>query len=256
MAGYFLDERLKDDRPLYFTWSILPGAVYAETLARSPFEAGLIDMQHGLIDFAEMLAMMTAMHKAGKPALVRPPLSDQGLQAKVLDAGAAGVIVPMINTPGQARALVETTKYPPLGQRSWGAYLAQAASGLSAADYLASANRLFKTFAMIETAEAMDNVEAIAATDGIDGLFVGPNDLCISLTGGEAPDFRHPKVKAALPAIVKAAKAAGKVPGIFASTPELALEFADQGFRLISVGTDAGFFSAGAAAAHAGLASK
>ena len=64
MAGYFLDERLKDARPLYFTWSILPGAVAAETLARSDFEAGLIDMQHGLIDFADMLAMMTAMHKA------------------------------------------------------------------------------------------------------------------------------------------------------------------------------------------------
>ena len=99
---------------------------------------------------------------------------------------------------------------------------------------------------MIETAEAMDNIEAIAATEGIDGLFVGPNDLCISLTDGEAPDYRHPKVQAALPVIVKAAQAAGKVPGIFAPTPDLALEFAALGFRLISVGTDAGFLSAGA----------
>ena len=252
MAGYFLDERLKDTRPLYFTWSIMPGTVAAETLARSDFEAGLLDMQHGLIDFADMLAMMTAMHKAGKPALVRPPLADEGLQAKVLDAGAAGIIVPMINTPAEARALVETTKYPPLGKRSWGAYLAQMASGLSAADYLAAANRLSKTFAMIETAEAMDNVEAIAATEGIDGLFVGPNDLCISLTGGEPPDYRHPKVKAALPVIVKAAEAAGKVPGIFAPNLDMALEFAGLGFRLISIGTDAGFLSAAAQAAHPG----
>ncbi len=253
MAGYFLSERLKVDRPLFFTWSIMPGAVTAETLARSAFEACLIDMQHGLIDFADMLAMMTAMHKAGKPVLVRPPLSDQGLQAKVLDAGAAGVVVPMINTPAEARALVETTKYPPLGQRSWGAYLAQAASGLTTADYLARANGLFTTIAMIETRQAVDNVEAIAATDGIDGLFVGPNDLCISLTGGEAPDYRHPKVQAALPVIVKAAEAAGKVPGIFAPTPDLALEFAGQGFRLISVGTDAGFLSAAAASTFADL---
>ena len=253
MAGYFLSERLKDDRPLFFTWSIMPGAVAAETLARSAFEACLIDMQHGLIDFADVLAMMTAMHKAGKPVLVRPPLSDQGLQAKVLDAGAAGVVVPMINTPAEARALVDTTKYPPLGQRSWGAYLAQAASGLTTADYLARANGLFTTIAMIETHQAVDNVEAIAATDGIDGLFVGPNDLCISLTGGEAPDYRHPKVQAALPVIVKAAEAAGKVPGIFAPTPDLALEFAGQGFRLISVGTDAGFLSAAATSTFADL---
>ncbi len=255
MAGYFLDERLKDNRPVYITWQILPGAVVAETLARSDFDACCLDMQHGLMDFADVLAMMTAIHKAGKPALVRPPLGGEGLQAKVLDAGAAGIIVPMINTPHEARALVETSKYPPLGKRSWGAYLAQAASGLSTPEYLGSANRLFKTFAMIETAEAMDNVDAIASTDGIDGLFVGPNDLCISLTGGEAPDYHHPKVKAALPVIVKAAKAAGKVPGIFASTPEIALEFAALGFRLISVGTDAGFLSAGAQTAHSGLKS-
>jgi len=256
MAGYFLDERLKDDRPVFFTWSMLPGGVTAEALARSAFEACLIDMQHGPIGFADMLTMMTAMHKAGKPVLVRPPLGDRGTQAKVLDAGAAGVIVPMINTPAEARALVETTKYPPLGERSWGAYLAVAASGLAAADYLASANRLFKSLAMIETGEALDNLEAIAATDGIDGLFVGPHDLCISLTGGAAPDARHPKVRAVLPRIVKAAQAAGKVPGIYAATPELARDFAAVGFRLIAVGSDAGFLAAGAASAFAALAAS
>jgi len=255
MAGYFLDERLKDPRPLFFSWSMLPGAVTAEALARSPFEACLIDMQHGLIGFADMLAMMTAMHKAGKPVLVRPPLSDQGTQAKALDAGAAGIVVPMINTPDDARALVQTTKYPPVGERSWGAYLAVAASGMQAADYLSSANRLFKSFAMIETGLALDNLEAIAATEGIDGLFVGPHDLCISLTGGEAPDARHPRVQAVLPRIIKAASDAGKVPGIYAATPELARDFAAMGFRLIAVGSDAGFLTAGAAAAHAGLTS-
>lgn len=253
MAGYFLDERLKQDRPVFFTWQILPGAVVAEALARTDFDACLIDMQHGLADFADVLAMMTAIHKAGKPAMVRPPLGDEGLAAKVLDAGAAAVIIPMINTADEARALVETTKYPPLGGRSWGPYLAQAASGLSTADYLAQANGLFKTIAMIETAEAVENVEAIAATEGIDGLFVGPNDLCISLTGGEAPDFRHPKLEAALAVIVKAAEAAGKVPGIFAPGPDLALDYAAQGFRLISVGTDAGFLTAAAASAFADL---
>ncbi len=253
MAGYFLAERLKDDRPVFFTWSMMPGGVTAEILARSPFEACLIDMQHGLIGFADMLAMMTAMHKAAKPVLVRPPLGDRGTQAKVLDAGAAGIVVPMINTPADARRLVQTTKYPPLGERSWGAYLAVSASGLSAADYLASANGLFKNFAMIETGEALDNLEAIAATDGIDGLFVGPHDLCISLTGGEAPDARHPKVQAALPGIVKAARAAGKVPGIYAATPELARDFVQLGFRLIAVGSDEGFLGAGAMNAFSAL---
>jgi 4-hydroxy-2-oxoheptanedioate aldolase len=253
MAALFLDERLSDPRPLYFTWSMMPGAVGAEAMARTPFEACLIDMQHGLVGFADMLAMMTAMHKAGKPVLVRPPLGDAGTQAKALDAGAAGLVVPMINTAEDARALVSTTKYPPLGERSWGAYLAVAASGLAPADYLAPANRLFKSFAMIETGLALENLGAIAATPGIDGLFVGPHDLCISLTGGAAPDARHPKVQAVLPRIVQAAREAGIVPGIYAANPQLAREFAAMGFRLIAVGSDASFLAGGAAGAHGAL---
>ena len=188
--------------------------------------------------------------------LVRPPLSDEGMQAKVLDAGAAGIVVPMINTPDEARALVETTKYPPVGERSWGAYLAQPPRGFQAADYLASANRLFKTFAMIETGlRRWTMSRPLPQPRASTGCSSARNDLCISLTGGEAPDSRHPRVQAVLPRIIKAASDAGKVPGIYAATPELARDFAAMGFRLISVGSDAGFLTAGAAAAHAGLTS-
>jgi len=233
----------------------MPGSVAAEFVARTSFEAHLIDMQHGLIGFADMLAMLGAFHKVGKPVLVRPPLGDLGTAAKAIDAGAAGLVVPMINNETDARRLVGATKYPPVGERSWGAPLAMAATGLGSADYLASANERFCTFAMIETGEALANVDAIAGVNGIDGLFVGPHDLCISLTGGSAPDARNPAVQSALPKIVKAAGKAGIVPGIYAATPALAAEFASLGFRLIAIGSDSGFLTQGAEAAFNGVKS-
>ena len=254
MRDVFLTDRFARDEPVYVSWSMLPGALSAQMLARAGFEAAVIDMQHGLIGFADMIAMLTAIHRHGRPVLVRPPLGDDGIIGKALDAGAAGLVVPMINSPDQAAALVAKTKYPPLGERSWGAYLALAACGLDKADYLARANTMFKTFAMIEKSEALEQIEAICATPGLDGVFVGPHDLCLSLTGGEAPDARHRLVAKALPRILAAAGAAGIVPGIYAASAKLANQFAAAGFKLIAVGSDAAFLDDGAGAALAQLA--
>lgn len=255
MSDLFLAERFERDQPVFMSWSMMPGLIGAQVLGRTGFEAALIDMQHGLIGYGDMIAMVSGFHRVGKPVLVRPPLGGDDIIGKALDAGAAGLVVPMIDTPQEAAALVAKTKYPPLGERSWGAYLAVAASGLSKQDYLAGANRRSKTLAMIETATALANVEAICAVDHLDGIFVGPHDLCLSLTGGEAPDADHPQVSEALERIMAAARSARVIAGIYAATPELARRFAAMGFRLIAVGSDAGFLTAGADAALAALSS-
>jgi 4-hydroxy-2-oxoheptanedioate aldolase len=154
----------------------------------------------------------------------------------------------MINTPAEAAALVKAGKYPPQGMRSWGGYAAVQAVGLVPAAYLAEANSLTILFAMIETQEALDHLDAIAATTGLDGLFVGPNDLSISLGLGLGTDPKTAKIDAALKRVVAAAKANGLVPGIFGGSPEACRQYAELGFRFIAAATDMNMLAAGAKA--------
>ncbi len=249
MAALFIDERLRSDEPLCFVWSMLAGVQQAEVYARSDAEAVLCDMQHGLIGYSDMQAMVQAIQRGGKPAFVRPPLDDFAMVSRALDAGAAAVIMPMINSVDDARKLVAAAKYPSLGERSWGPFAAMNAAGLDAAGYLAGANQLTKVFGMIETADALDALEEICAVDGLDGVFVGPYDLSISLSGGTAAGAEYPGVQDALPRIVAAAQAAGKVPGIYASGPAQVKAFSAMGFRLISAASDSSILLQGLSAA-------
>ena len=153
------------------------GSQLAGQMARLPFEGVCIDMQHGMIGFSDAVDMIAAISNAGRPAIVRVLWNEPGLIGQSLDAGAAAVIVPMVNSKAQAEALVKAAKYPPLGGRSWGGYTAFQTYGLSPADYLQKANTITQVFAMIETQAALDAVEEIAAVPGLDGLFVGPSDL-------------------------------------------------------------------------------
>ena len=251
MAGFTLSRRLAAGlEPFRFCWLTLPGAELAREMARG-FDGALIDLQHGLPGWAETVAMIGAVRAAGKVAMVRPPLDDVATAARALDAGAEAIVFPMVNSPADAARLVAATKYPPLGQRSFGPVLAAEAAGLTDAAYLAEANGLTRIFAMIETAEALENVEAIAATPGLDGLFVGPYDLSISLSRGAEAGGDHPGLVTALPRIAAAAAAAGLVPGIYASTAAQARRYAGLGFRFISVASDTGIIAAGAAAVQA-----
>lgn len=250
MSAKTLRGRLQGGHPLYLSWSMLPGPLGAEVLALQPWDAAVIDMQHGLIGFPEARDMAITVMHTGKPAVVRVPLAAPGLTGKMLDVGAEGVIAPMINTAEDARALVAATKYPPLGERSWGAYRALGAGGHAAEDYLARANDLVVTFAMIETRTALDNLAAIASTPGLDGLFVGPHDLTISLTGGatlRAAETAESRDAIAL--IAATARDNGLVAGIYCATPEDALARAEAGYGFLAVGSDRGFLAAGATAA-------
>jgi 4-hydroxy-2-oxoheptanedioate aldolase len=182
--------------------------------------------------------------------VVRIPLSDFATASRALDFGAEGIISPMINTPADARAFVAATKYPPVGERSWGPHRATMLGGLADQKvYLKEGNALTFTFAMIETRAALDNVAAIAATPGIDGLFLGPADLSIALSQGATVDPSSPDVDRELERIAEAARKAGKIFGAYSHTPERAVALAKRGARYLAVGSDLGFLRAGSAAA-------
>jgi 4-hydroxy-2-oxoheptanedioate aldolase len=241
-----LRARLAKPKPFYFSWMTLPGAIVAGQVARLPYEAVCIDMQHGLSGFTDVASMSPAITAAGKPLILRILWNDPGLVGQALDAGASAVIAPMVNTPAQAQALVKAAKYAPTGMRSWGGYAALQAAGLVPADYLKEANRRTMIFAMIETEEALGNLDEIARTPGLDGLFVGPNDLSISLGFGLGKDLKIPKLEAAIKSIAKAAKKNELVPGAFGGSPEACAFFAGHGFKFIAAATDVGLMAAGA----------
>jgi 4-hydroxy-2-oxoheptanedioate aldolase len=247
MAELFLADRLKAAGPVHAVWCVLPGGHQAEVYGRNGLDVIVSDMQHGLIGYNDMLAMVQGAHRAGVAAMVRPPLDDFATVSRALDAGAAGVIMPMINSADDARRLVNAAKYPPLGERSWGPMAAINASGLDAGGYLQSANGLTKAFAMVETGRALDNLCDICAVDGLDGIFVGPYDLSISLSGGKAAGASYEGVQEALPNIIAAAQKAGVVAGIYASTRKEAEAYAGLGFRLISVSSDTSVLAGGVA---------
>jgi 4-hydroxy-2-oxoheptanedioate aldolase len=221
----------------------------AETLARDGFAAAVLDAQHGLWDTASVIAAIGALHHAGATPVVRVPLNDFAFVSRALDFGAEAIIAPMINTPSDARAFAAAAKYPPVGERSWGPQRAMTLQGRSVAlDYLREANEGTLTLAMIETPTALSNLDGIAATPGIDALFIGPYDLSTSLSAGKAQDLNAPEVERAIDLICEAAVKAGKIPGIYCRDAERAVAMAKRGFRFITVGSDLGFLREGTAA--------
>jgi 4-hydroxy-2-oxoheptanedioate aldolase len=216
----------------------------------------VLDMQHGFWDLAGMLAAVSAIHNGGAAPIVRPPLNDVATASRALDFGAEGIIAPMINSAADARTLAAATKYPPLGERSWGPPRALTLGGYTdAGSYLQGANEATVTFAMIETRAALDNVEAIIGTDGIDALFLGPSDLSIALSNGATINHFLPEVERAIDRIAEAAFKAGKVAGAFCADADRALALAKRGYRFLTVGNDLGSLRSGTAAHLAALKS-
>ncbi|MGB6628467.1 MAG: aldolase/citrate lyase family protein [Nitrososphaeraceae archaeon] len=213
--------------------------VVAETIAREGFAAVVLDAQHGLWDVSSLVAGAGAVNHAGAAPMVRVPLNDFAMVSRALDFGAEAIIAPMINDADDAGRLAAAAKYPPVGERSWGPIRAMPLQGYSApVDYLREANSGTLAFAMIETAAALANVEAIAATPGIDALFVGPYDLATALSSGKAQDVQAPAVEQAIDRICTAAKTAGKIPGIYCRDAESAVAMAKRGFRFVVAGND------------------
>jgi len=215
-------------------WLSTPGSVGAEIAARQPVDFVCVDMQHGVNDYPSASIMIQAIDLVGNNPIVRVPWNEPGIIGKSLDAGAQGVIVPMVNTREQAEAVVRSMRYAPEGSRSWGPMMV----GMRHADNRAWAAENIAVIPMIETAEAVGNLDEILSVPGIDAVYVGPADLSLSL--GSSPFYSEddPVFTDALDTIVAACTRHGVVPGIHATGP-LTPRRRQQGFRMITVTGDA-----------------
>ena len=226
-------------------WCAIPSAVTAEIMARQGFDLMTVDLQHGLIDYQMALTMVQVLQGLPAPVLARVPWNDPGILMKCLDAGFSGVICPMVNTAEDARRLVQSTRYAPLGRRSFGPTRATMVYGTG---YAKAANASVLVLAMIETREALDNLDAILAVDGIDGVYVGPSDLGLSLGYEPTLEPTAPEVLQAIAAIVTRAKAAGRIAGVHTGSPAMIRRMLVQGYDFASLLTDARLFATAVAA--------
>jgi 4-hydroxy-2-oxoheptanedioate aldolase len=235
MAGNRLKEKWQSGEPTYGAWLGIPSSYVAEAVSHQGFDFVCIDLQHGMIDYPDACEMILAIHAGGSVPLARVPSNELGAINRLLDAGAMGIVVPLIETVDDVRAAVRACRYPPDGARSFGPNRAAFAAGPG---YFETANENVLCIPMIETRGALDAVEEILAVPGVDAIYVGPNDLSLSLGQQPGPDNPDP-YQAAYRRIAAACADAGIVAGIQASA-KLAAKHRETGYRMITISTDLG----------------
>ncbi|QDS69012.1 hypothetical protein FKW77_009519 [Venturia effusa] len=257
-ASNYLSNALQEKRPAFGAWQsadgtvakMIPGPNVSRQLARCGFEWILIDMEHGNIDDAAMHDAVAAIGACGVSPIVRIAANEGWMVKRALDAGAHGILVPLLRTAEEAASLVASAKFPPMGIRGFGSPFPYGNFGnVSAADYLEQANSSLLTCVQIETQEALDNVDAIAKVPGVDVLFVGPFDLGNNIGHVIKNGKMDPELETAIQTIRKAAEANGKGSGIYCTSGEQAKRFADEGFHMISAVTDMAILPAASTAA-------
>ncbi len=242
MRANRLKEIWASGRPAIGGWCSMPGSFSAELMANQGWDVITIDTQHGVIGYSEMLQMLQAISTTDATPLVRVSWNQPGEIMRALDSGAYGIICPMINDAAECAAFVQACRYPPDGFRSSGPTRAAVYGG---ADYHAKANGEMLTFAMIETAQGLANVEAIVATPGLDGVYIGPSDLSLALGGPPGQDSDAPELMAAFDRILDACKAAGVRVGVHTASPAYSQKMIGRGFDLVTVGADTRFIMSG-----------
>ena len=216
-------------------WLAIPDALPAEIAARTGVDSLCIDMQHGLVDQAAAVRILQATSGTGVPVLVRVAWNEPATLMRALDAGAAGVIVPMVNGREEAQAAVAACRYPPVGIRSFGPVRPALTEGPG---YFAAANDAVLVFAMIETRRALDELDAIVATDGLDGVYIGPADLSLALDLAPEMDSVVELHQTTVKRIFRTAKLHGKFVGMHCNSAEFAATAAGWGADFVTVVTD------------------
>ena len=213
-------------------WLGVASSATAETMAHQGWDSLCIDMQHGLVDYQAAIGMMQAISTTGVVPLVRVPWNEPGAIMRSLDAGAYGIICPMVNSRAECEAFVGATRYAPTGYRSWGPTRGMIYGG---PDYFKEANRTVLAIAMIETQQALDNLDAIMSVPGLDGVYVGPSDLGISLGFPPGFDPAEPKLIDAFGKIADAAKRHKIFAGIHCGSVAYGLKMKDRGYQFITI---------------------
>ena len=224
------------EEPVVNAWLSIPSSYAVESIVHQGFDAATVDCQHGMMGFEGALAMLQAISTTSVVPLVRPSGLHPSEIMRYLDAGSYGIICPMISTVEDARALVSACRYPPHGTRSFGP-----ARGLlyGGTGYLDGANEEILVLAMIETCEGLKNLDAILAVPGLDGIYVGPNDLSLAMGLRPANESVEPAVVDAIERTRAMTVAAGKIAGIFCSDGPAAAGRIQEGFDLVTPGNDA-----------------
>jgi 4-hydroxy-2-oxoheptanedioate aldolase len=228
-------------------WSIIPSPFATELLARSGYDWMCVDMQHGQVGSVEsLMPLLQVINAHDVPAFVRIPWKTNFTVAMhAVDYGAQGVIVPMVDTAEEAADIVRALRYPPEGERSWAPVRAR----LLLDNYSpAIANEHVFCFVMIETRSGLDHVDEILSVPGVDGAYIGPNDLSVSHGGPPLPTSKNPLLCDLADRVLDACKRSGRVAGFHTDGPEEALYWSGRGFQVVNVSSDAGLIAAGSAA--------
>ncbi len=254
MLAAKIKDLLKEGRTSIGSWMSMAHVSIAEILASAGYDWVVIETEHTAIDVSEVLRLIVAIEGRGSIPLVRLAWNDP-IQAKaVMDSGAAGVLVPMVNSKADAELAVRNIKYPPMGSRGVGLARAQG-YGVALEEYVRDANRDSLLMAQIEHVDAVKNIDEILSVPGIDGTFIGPYDLSLSM--GLAGQLQHPDMEAAKQRVLAATKAHGLVPGIHLVHPDTAAEDFKKcfglGYRFIALGTDILFLGDSCRSLHAAI---
>ena len=245
----------REGKPAAAGWLSTGNTYLAEAMAHAGYDAVIIDMQHGMaVTTDKAVACLQAISTTDTVPMVRLPWNDPQVIQFVLDAGAYGVIVPLVNTYDDAVAAGRASRYPPIGDRSFGANRARFYAG---ADYAEHANEEIIVLVMIETLQAVENLEQIAKAPGIDGFYIGPSDLAVSMGLSPGPDaFKNPDHLAACQRVLDVANASGVAPCHHGAGPADAARLFAQGFKLCQIGSDILMVTNGAANALKTLAEE
>ena len=230
----------RDGKTTIGGWLQLANAHTAESLAALGFDWLCIDMQHGLIDYSDLTYMLPAISTGHSIPLVRVPWNEPYEIMKALDAGAYGVIVPMVNNRAEAEQAIQACRYPPDGLRSFGPIRAAQYGGAGYAD---EANGEIACIAMIETREALDNLEEIISTPGLDAVYIGPSDLALALGLRPVGDFDEPTHIEAVNRIFETCRAHNVATGIHTSAMKYTQRYVEQGFQFVTLGADSGWMA-------------
>jgi 4-hydroxy-2-oxoheptanedioate aldolase len=233
----------RDGQTTYGAWLSIPSSFSAEVMAHMGYDYVCVDMQHGVVDYQTAVTMLQAISTTAAMPFVRVPWNEPGIIGKVLDAGAYGVVIPLVNSRAEAEAALGACRYAPRGYRSFGPVRAAYYAG---ADYAARANDEIACIVMIETKRAIEQIDDILSVPGIDAVYVGPADL--SLTLGLAPSMWHDDAsfQDARRAIAEACRRHGIAAGIHASAT-LAPKHVEAGYQMITISSDTGSMAAQAA---------
>ncbi len=246
-----LRELWREDRPAYALWSCLADPVVAELVAAGPFDTVVVDLQHGLATPAELPHLLQAMRAAGLAPAVRVAWKDPATIMRAVDTGASAVVVPMVDSAEDAAVAAAACRFPPTGTRSWGPMWGDVRPDGALPPAEQDAGVL--CFVMVETRAGVDALEEIVATPGVDGVFIGPNDLALGCGYGRSTYRDEPEVDALLQRIVDACRDAGVVAGLFCSDVEMARHWAGRGARLLSAAVDTSLLRTAVAGAWAAV---